>query len=83
MRQLKDINGRLRVCTRCTSGEPAVLRKVVSGFVKSALSEEEHAKPLLQQCQSVISVMHLQCMDYHIVITMYLQLIHYTNLSVE
>ena len=56
MKQLKDINGRLRTCTRCKSGAPAVFKKSGEWLCEECLAKRkarqaaDAAKPKCHKC---------------------------------
>lgn len=53
MRQLMDKNGRLRVCTRCNSGDPAVFKKSGEYLCEACLArrkERQAATAILPKC---------------------------------
>ena len=53
MKQLKDINGRLRTCTRCNSGDPAVFKKSGEWLCEKCLErrkERQAATAALPKC---------------------------------
>ena len=58
MRQLKDINGKLRICTRCNSGEPAVFKKSSEWLCEKCLERRKErqattaAMPKCHKCNA-------------------------------